>query len=126
MLQSNRNLDNIELVVGIDFGTTFSAYAYSYRYEKDKIFMNSDWPSGSRACKEITAILFNGNEEFVSFGEEAVDKFNTLSEDDEANYFFFNCFKMNLYQDKVSSSTHTFFYSDKVDIKAIFFYCHFL
>ena len=102
MLQSKRNLDNFELVVGIGFGTTYSAYAYSYRYEQNKIFMNTDWPSGSNACKEITAILFNENEEFVAFGEEAVDKFNALSEDDEANYFFFNCFKMDLYKEKVS------------------------
>ena len=54
-----KNLDNIKLVVGIDFGTSYSAYAYSYAYEQDKIFKNSDWPSDSRATKEMTAILFD-------------------------------------------------------------------
>ena len=107
MLQSVGKFDNIELVVGIDFGTSYSAYAYSYAYEKDKIFMNSDWPSGSRATKEMTAILFNGNEEFVAFGEDAVDKFNALTEEEEKAFFFFNCFKMDLYKEKVS-----FFYYD--------------
>ena len=58
---AKRNLDNIEIVVGIDFGTSYSTYAYSYAYDQNKIFMNSDWPSGSKACKEMTAILFNGD-----------------------------------------------------------------
>ena len=55
---ASKNLDDVQLVIGIDFGTSYSAYAYSYKYERDKILMNS-WPSGSRACKEMTAILFN-------------------------------------------------------------------
>ena len=37
---------DIEIVVGIDFGTSYSAYTYSYAYDQNKIFMNSDWPSG--------------------------------------------------------------------------------
>lgn len=104
MFQSDRskNLKNIEIVVGIDFGTSYSAYAYSYAYEKDKIFINSDWPSGSQAYKEMTAILFNEDEEFVAFGEDAVEKFNSLTEDGEENScYFFNIFKMALYQEEV-------------------------
>ena len=78
---ASKNLDNVQIVVGIDFGTSYSAYAYSYAYEQDKIFMNSDWPSGSKSCKEMTAILFNEDKEFVAFGEEAVEKFNSLTEE---------------------------------------------
>ena len=104
---SRNNLNNIEIVVGIDFGTTYSAYAYSYAYEKDKIFINSDWPSGSQACKETTAILFNEDKEFVAFGEEAVEKFNSLADDDEeSSWYFFNLFKMALYEKKVCFAFH--------------------
>ena len=56
---ASKNLDDVQLVIGVGFGTSYSAYAYSYKYERDKIFMNSDWPSGSKACKEMTAILLN-------------------------------------------------------------------
>ena len=99
---AKRNLDKIEIVVGIDFGTSYSTYAYSYAYDQNKIFMNSDWPSGSKACKEMTAILFNGDKEFIAFGEDAVEKFNYSSDEEEKSWLFFNKFKMALYNEKVS------------------------
>ena len=99
------NDDGIQLVVGIDFGTSYSAYAYSYAYEKDKIFINSDWPSGSKACKEATAILFDENRKFVAFGERAIEKHGDLSNVQEKTWYFFNSsFKMALYQEQVSVS----------------------
>ena len=108
---SKNNLNNIEIVVGIDFGTSYSAYAYSYSYEKDKIFINSNWPSGSKVYKETTAILFNEDKEFVAFGEEAVEKFNSLADDDEeSSCYFFNHFKMALYQEKVCFAFHFLLY----------------
>ena len=96
------NLDGIQLVVGIDFGTAYSAYAYSYAYEQDKIFMNSNWPSGSRAWKEMTAILFDENRKFVAFGERAIEKHGELRVDQEKTWYFFSCFKMALYKEEVS------------------------
>ena len=101
---ATKNIDNVELVVGIDFGTSYSAYAYSYSYEQDKIFMNSVWPSGSNACKEMTAILFNEDKKFVAFGEEAVLKFNALTEEQVRCWYLFKNFKMALYHEKVSSN----------------------
>ena len=82
------NDDGIQLVVGIDFGTSYSAYAYSYAYEKDKIFINSDWPSGSKAYKEATAILFDENRSFVVFGERAIEKHGDLSNVQEKTWYF--------------------------------------
>ena len=95
---ANKNLDNVQIVVGIDFGTSYSAYAYSYAYEKDKIFTNSDWPSGSKATKEMTAILFNEKKVFDNFGEEAVNKFNSLTDDQAKSWYYFDRFKMSLYK----------------------------
>ena len=98
-----KNLDNIELVVGIDFGTSYSAYAYSYAYEQDKIFKNSVWPSDSRATKEMTAILFDENKVYKQFGEEAVNRFNSLTDDQAKSWYYFDRFKMSLYHEEVSS-----------------------
>ena len=100
---ASKNFDNVQIVIGIDFGTSYSAYAYSYHYEKEKIYMNSDWPSGSRACKEMTAILFNGDKKIVAFGEEAVEKLNSLNEDDIKCWYLFKNFKMVLYSEQVSN-----------------------
>jgi len=92
---------NIELVAGIDFGTTYSAYAYSYEYEQGKIFINSTWPSGVQTCKEATAILFDENQRFVAFGEDAIDRYSDCADNDmEKKWYFFNRFKMALYQEK--------------------------
>ena len=55
-----------------------------------------------KACKEMTAILFDKDEKFVAFGEDAVEKFNSLTENgEEDSCYFFNIFKMALYQEKV-------------------------
>ena len=97
------NPDNIELVVGIDFGTTYSAYAYSYKYEQDKIYINSSWPSGVQTYKEATAILFDKNRKFVAFGEDAIDQYTDLTDkEEEKAWYFFKCFKMALHKEKVS------------------------
>jgi molecular chaperone DnaK (HSP70) len=65
------------VVVGIDFGTTYSGYGYSFRdeYKKDhsKIYCNTDWKSGDGlvTTKTPTVILFDENGKFQSFGYEA-------------------------------------------------------
>jgi molecular chaperone DnaK (HSP70) len=62
------------VVVGIDFGTTYSGYGYSFRdeYKKDhsKIYCNTDWKSGDGlvTTKTPTVILFDENGKFQSFG----------------------------------------------------------
>ena len=35
--------DNFDLVCAIDFGTTFSGYAYSFRTTPDKVDVNKNW-----------------------------------------------------------------------------------
>ena len=85
---TSKILEDVEIVVGIDFGTSYSGYAYSYKNCKEKRHLNSDWPSGSGATKEKTAILFNKEknvhgvlEEKIYFGEKAVNKFVGLPVD---------------------------------------------
>ena len=41
---ASKSLNDAQIVVGIDFGTSCSAYAYSYEYKQEEIFMNSNWP----------------------------------------------------------------------------------
>ena len=97
------------VVVGIDFGTTYSGYGYSFRdeYKKDhsKIYSNSDWKSGDGliTTKTPTVILFDENEKFHSFGYKAEAAYSRLLEDDKADgYSYFSRFKMKLFQDEDS------------------------
>jgi len=93
------------VVVGIDFGTTYSGYGFSFRdeYKRDhsKISSNSDWKSGDGlvTTKTPTVILFDENGKFHSFGYEAEEAYTRLLEDGEADgYSYFSCFKMKLFQ----------------------------
>jgi molecular chaperone DnaK (HSP70) len=97
------------VVVGIDFGTTYSGYGYSFRdeYNKDhsKIYSNSDWKSGDGlvTTKTPTVILFDENGKFQSFGYEAEEAYTRLLEDGGADgYSYFSRFKMKLFQDEDS------------------------
>jgi molecular chaperone DnaK (HSP70) len=97
------------VVVGIDFGTTYSGYGHSFRdeYNKDhsKIYSNSNWTSGDglATTKTPTVILFDENGKFHSFGYKAEEVYSRLLEDGKADgYSYFSCFKMKLFQDEDS------------------------
>ena len=95
------------MVAAIDFGTTFSGYAFSTRadFEKDplKISANQAWVSGQRyllSLKTPTTLLLTKAGKFVSFGYEAEMKYynNIALENEMEDYLFFERFKMKLHQ----------------------------
>lgn len=97
----------ILMVAAIDFGTTYSGYAYSMKgeYERDKlnIHTNQAWNSGGRSLMSLktpTCVLIRKeNTQFESFGYEAENSYADIVIEGEAeNYYFFNRFKMMLYQ----------------------------
>ncbi|XP_060556338.1 heat shock 70 kDa protein 12B-like [Ruditapes philippinarum] len=92
---------NTLVVVAIDFGTTYSGYAFSFLDKPDKIETNEAWVAGSAQLMSLkcpTAVLLTPEKEFHSFGFEAEDKFADLAEDDEHHdWYLFRRFKMSLY-----------------------------
>ncbi|XP_033742797.1 heat shock 70 kDa protein 12B-like [Pecten maximus] len=97
---------NYEAVVAIDFGTTYSGYAFSltseYKTDPMKISANNSWVAGSAGLMSMkcpTCILFDKDKNFVSFGYEAEDKYSNLVMDNSHHeYYFFKQFKMSLHQ----------------------------
>ena len=97
-------------VAAIDFGTTYSGYAFSSRddFKKDplKISVNQPWNAGSYrhiSLKTPTCWLLDEKKELVSFGYEAENKYSDISIKRKQNeYFFFQRFKMKLYKYKVN------------------------
>lgn len=92
------------LVAAIDFGTTYSGYAFSFRheFENDPLKVSaSTWTAGSRALvslKTPTTVLLDKHEVFHSFGYEAEDFYSQLAEEDKhKDWFYFRRFKMMLY-----------------------------
>ncbi|KAI8510869.1 hypothetical protein Bbelb_117850 [Branchiostoma belcheri] len=97
------------LVAAIDFGTTFSGYAFSFTSSKDEIFMNKNWgsESGFQLHKTETSVLLNPNREFVAFGSEASKAYTELDESDAKKHYYFHRFKMKLHTEKTLSQDTT-------------------
>lgn len=110
------------LVAAIDFGTTFSGYAFSFKHEyqadPSKVSTNQSWIAGSMqliSLKAPTVVLFDENKKFLSFGYEAENAYSELALDDEhKKYYFFKRFKMRLHQKEV------FIYVFLVDLTLIY------
>lgn len=94
------------VVAAIDFGTTYSGYAYTFKneFEKDhlKIYTNQQWVDSETqfaSHKTSTSILFDAKGCFDSFGFEAENKYaDLLSEEEDEGWRFFKRFKMQLFE----------------------------
>ena len=96
------------LVVAIDFGTTYSGYAYSfasdYKASPLKVFSTNFVSEGVQMAKVPTSVLFTPDQEFHSFGTEAEEKYARMSDEDSKEarrWFYFERFKMTLYKNSV-------------------------
>ncbi|KAL3878917.1 hypothetical protein ACJMK2_031243 [Sinanodonta woodiana] len=94
------------MVAAIDFGTTFSSWACSFRhdYEREptKILVK-EWNSGSSISSKAptTALIRPDGETLDAFGYDAEDKYGKLAEsDDHKDWYYFRRFKMSLFKDK--------------------------
>ncbi|XP_012946684.1 heat shock 70 kDa protein 12A [Aplysia californica] len=95
-----------QIVAAIDFGTTFSGYAYSFASNKAAIHVNKNWgqTQGFLLHKTPTCLLLKSDGQFEAFGFEAVSKYNELSEEEACTYYYFDRFKMKLYNNKELTS----------------------
>jgi len=96
-------------VSAIDFGTTYSGYAFSSKdeFEKNplKISANVNWNSGNMLShKAPTAVLLNPDRSFNSFGYQAENNYSLIAGADDENeneFFYFHRFKMILHKNSV-------------------------
>ena len=93
-------------VVAIDFGTSFSGFAFAFNHKEGEtgIHMNKDWGAdqGYSTPKTPTCLLLNPDKSFNSFGYEAQDRFAELDDDQSQEYYYFEQFKMILHNNEVS------------------------
>lgn len=101
----------VVVVVAIDFGTTYSGYAFSsvkdYKTSKLNITINQPWNSGENrlsSFKTPTSLLLKRNGDFVSYGYKAETAYENKLLDktaDKHEFLYFRQFKMELYTRKV-------------------------
>ncbi|KAK3099643.1 hypothetical protein FSP39_007426 [Pinctada imbricata] len=95
------------VVAAIDFGTTYSGYAFSLISEKEKVRTNV-WRAGSMASlKAPTVLLLNSDKTLNSFGYDAEDTYTDLvKKKTYKDYYYFHRFKMILRQsENIDEST---------------------
>ncbi|XP_052819485.1 heat shock 70 kDa protein 12B-like [Mya arenaria] len=90
------------IVAAIDFGTTFSGYAYSYRkeYLRDPLQIYSNRWDGQILPQAPTVLLFNSEKTESYFGFEAEEKYDGLIKRKEHKDWRYFRFKMDLHREK--------------------------
>ncbi|KAM3673713.1 heat shock 70 kDa protein 12A-like [Ammospiza maritima maritima] len=91
-------------VVAIDFGTSYSGYCFSLASGTDQI-RQVYWGAehGLKTPKTPTSILFNQKQEFKYFGYDAVMKYKSLPSSQADSWYFFQNFKMQLYNTNITA-----------------------
>lgn len=93
-----------QIVVAIDFGTTYSGYAYSMVSSPDEIYLMMRAQLGQYGAmnhKIPTILLLNECGAFHSFGFEAREAYHDLEENESKKWLYFEKFKMELHSRKV-------------------------
>ncbi|XP_052814564.1 heat shock 70 kDa protein 12A-like [Mya arenaria] len=97
--------------VAIDFGTTFSGYAYStkgdFKQDPAKVFA-ANWSDGQGliTTKAPTAVLFRPDGSLSKFGYDAETEYASLVGDNaQEGWSYFRRFKMLLFHKKVTTTT---------------------
>ncbi|GFT73876.1 heat shock 70 kDa protein 12A [Nephila pilipes] len=88
------------VVVAIDFGTTYSGYAFSFARDPDNIHMMKKWDGGDPGVfnqKTPTTLLLSPEGTFHSFGYSARDYYHDLDEEEAKGWLYFEKFKMTLH-----------------------------
>lgn len=105
--------DNYLFVVALDFGTTYSGYAFSSRNDFTenplKISENPEWKADGSpliSLKTPTSILLRKDGSFVAFGYDAEDIFYSEMEEHKDDMLF-RRFKMKLYDKMVINESMT-------------------
>ena len=91
-------------VVAIDFGTTYSGYAYAFTHDPDAVSIMRKWEGddpGMNNQKTPTILLMTPDARFHSFGITARDCFNDLDPKEASNWLYFDKFKMILHHNQV-------------------------
>ncbi|KAG8197342.1 hypothetical protein JTE90_013469 [Oedothorax gibbosus] len=88
------------VVVAIDFGTTYSGYAFSFTRDPDNIHIMKKWDGGDPGVfnqKTPTTLLISPEGKFHSFGFSARDYYHDLDEEEAKEWMYFEKFKMALH-----------------------------
>ncbi|XP_076061934.1 uncharacterized protein LOC143037499 isoform X2 [Oratosquilla oratoria] len=91
------------VVVAIDFGTTYSGYAFSFTRDPESVHMMKKWEGGDPGVqnhKTPTIVLLTPEGAFHSLGFTARDTFHDLDPAQAPKWLYFDRFKMALHSNQ--------------------------
>ncbi|XP_050700037.1 heat shock 70 kDa protein 12A-like isoform X2 [Eriocheir sinensis] len=91
------------VVVAIDFGTTYSGYAFSFTSDPDSVHMMKQWQGGDPGVlnqKTPTTLLLTPDQRFHSLGYQARDTYHDLDPSEAPHWLYFDKFKMVLHSEE--------------------------
>ncbi|CAG2215809.1 unnamed protein product [Mytilus edulis] len=99
-----------QYIVGVDFGTTYTGYAYATvkDLKTDSFtYCTAEWKGTNLWSKKApTSIMMDENKQCVAFGYEADSQyFNLLAADEHTDYYYFTQFKQVLYNQILARTT---------------------
>jgi len=99
-------MEETKVVVGIDFGTSGTIYAFAWKKEPGNICINQEWSPRERT-KTQTALLFfldacneDGSIPPPIFGTNAIDRYHDMGQEEKKRVQLFDNFKLKLYAEK--------------------------
>lgn len=104
-------------VAAIDFGTTYSGFAFSWKYDWSKVQVIENCSGNFLSMKVPTSLLLNPDKTIAAFGLRADTNYTEMAEkndsdsdsenngekkpkEDYRNYYYFHRFKMLLHENK--------------------------
>uniref|UniRef100_A0AAU0MWD5 Heat shock protein family A member 12 variant X5 n=1 Tax=Urechis unicinctus TaxID=6432 RepID=A0AAU0MWD5_UREUN len=106
---SDRALDSAySVVVAIDFGTTYSGYAVSFKKNPDDIFVQNTWGDVMGipgASKTPSCVLTDKKINCIAVGHKAIKKYINMDSDEAKQHRFYSLFKMTLHTKKTLNKT---------------------
>jgi molecular chaperone DnaK (HSP70) len=96
--RSNESRKKPLVVVAIDFGTVHSGFAYSFQGYEDNI-KSGEHGGILQEDRVPTILLLKPDKTFHSFGHKAQTDFHELPQCDRTKFYYFENFKMKIYQE---------------------------
>ncbi|XP_055937717.1 heat shock 70 kDa protein 12A-like isoform X2 [Argiope bruennichi] len=118
---------NYFVVVAIDFGTTYSGYAFSFTQDPDNIHMMRKWEGGDPGVvnqKTPTTLLLDPEERFHSFGYAARDCYHDLEPQEAKKWLYFEKFKMTLHKTENLSRDTIIYAANGKGLSALTVFAH--
>jgi hypothetical protein len=94
-----REARNCDVAIGIDFGTTLSGYAFSFREDKSNISVPTHWGTCvgvPNAFKAPSCVVTDAQGNFKAFGYEAQQLWSCFSPNEAKKHEYFENFKLQI------------------------------